>query len=188
MLRRIIFKIYREARIILYDLLSNQTIDGHLKRIQAVQVMGNGKITANGRVSIGYFPSPHFFSTYGYLEARGQKSKIEIGNNTHINNGFVAIAENSSIIIGQNCLIGTSVEIYDSDFHALSAQDRLNSDLHESKPVKIGNNVFIGSNAKILKGVTIGDNAVVANSALVTKNIPNNCVAYGIPAKVVHKI
>lgn len=185
MLRKLFFRLYRKFRVIMFQMLSNQKPQGLLERVQAVQMMGAGKIRALGRVSVGYFPSPHFFSTYGYLEARAKESSIEIGNNTKINNGFVAIAEKSSITIGENCLIGTHVEIYDSDFHSLSARERLNGDPHESKPVLIGNNVFIGSNVRILKGVKIGHGAVVANSSLVTKDIPENCLASGVPATVI---
>lgn len=158
---------------------------GPLVKVQAVQIMGAGRITAIGPVSIGYFPSPHFFSTYGYLEARGKDARIEIGSNTKINNGFVAVAEKSTISIGENCLIGTHVEIFDSDFHVLSAEGRRNGDVHEASPVRIGHNVFIGSNVRILKGVTIGDGAVIANSSVVTSDVPENCLASGCPAKVV---
>lgn len=188
MLKRAVFRLYRKARVILFQLLSNQTAVGPLDKVQAVQVMGAGRITALGPVSIGYFPSPHFFSTYGYLEARGKDARIEIGRNTKINNGFVAIAEKSSITIGQNCLIGTRVEIYDSDFHALSAEARRNGDRHEASPVRIGDNVFIGSNVRILKGVTIGDGCVIANSSLVTRDLPANSLASGIPATVIRNL
>lgn len=188
MLKKTAFQLYRKARIILFQLLSNLTPEGPLQRVQAVQAIGEGRITALGHVSIGYFPSPHFFSTYSYLEARGKDSRIVIGNNTKINNGFVAIAEKSSITIGENCLIGTQVEIYDSDFHALSVESRKNGDPHEAIPVQIGNNVFIGSNVRILKGVTIGDGCVIANASLVTKDIPSNCIASGIPATVVRHL
>ncbi len=187
MLKRALFRLYRKARVTLFQLLSNQTAVGPLEKVQAVQVMGAGRITALGPVSIGYFPSPHFFSTYGYLEARGKDARIEIGRNTKINNGFVAIAEKSSITIGENCLIGTRVEIYDSDFHATNPYDRIDGDRHTCKPVKIGSNVFIGSNARILKGVTVGDGAVIANNSLVTSHVPENSVALGIPAKVVKR-
>lgn len=185
MLKRAVFRLYRKARVILFQLLSNQIPVGPLEKVQPVQVMGAGRVTALGPVSIGYFPSPHFFSTYGYLEARGKEARIEIGRNTKINNGFVAIAEKSSITIGQNCLIGTRVEIYDSDFHALSAEARRNGDRHEASPVRIGDNVFIGSNVRILKGVTIGDGCVIANNSLVVKDLPKNCLAAGTPALII---
>lgn len=55
-------------------------------------------------------------------------------------------------------------------------------------PIKVGNNVFIGMDAKILPGVTIGDNVVIGAGAIVTKDIPSNCVAAGIPAKPIKTI
>lgn len=188
MIKSTIFRIYSKARVVLFKILSNQTSVGNLERVQAVQLMGAGRITAFGKVSVGYFPSPYFFSTYGYLEARGKDSRIEIGDGTKINNGFVAVAEKSSITIGENCLIGTHVEIFDSDFHVLSAEGRRNGGTHESSPVSIGNNVFIGSNVRVLKGVTIGDGAVIANSSVVARDVPENCIASGIPAKVVRDL
>lgn len=57
-----------------------------------------------------------------------------------------------------------------------------------SAPVVIGNNVWIGSNATILPGVTIGDNAVVAAGAVVTKDVPVNTVVAGVPAKIMKRI
>lgn len=187
-LKRVFFSLYRRARIMMFQLLSNQTPVGPLNKVQAVQVMGEGTITALGPVSLGYFPSPHFFSTYGYLEAREKDARIEIGSNTKINNGFVAIAEKSLIKIGENCLIGTRVEIYDSDFHALSAEARRNGEKHEGREVRIGDYVFIGSNVRIFKGVSIGYGCVIANSSVVTSDLPANSFAGGIPAKVIRII
>jgi acetyltransferase-like isoleucine patch superfamily enzyme len=185
---RIIFFLLSRMRICLYSLLSNQKVEGAINFVQACQVIGHGKIIVDENVKIGYFPSPHFFSTYSYLESRSRNSLIKIGENTHINNGFVAIAEKSSIEIGKNCLIGTHVEIYDSDFHSIRALDRMSGVDHSYKKVFIGNNVFIGSNVRILKGVTIGDGAVIANGAVVTRDIPSNFLAAGIPAKVIRKL
>jgi maltose O-acetyltransferase len=56
------------------------------------------------------------------------------------------------------------------------------------KPVSIGNNVWIGSRVMILKGASIGDNSVIAAMSVVTSAIPANCVAAGVPAKVIRKI
>jgi maltose O-acetyltransferase len=149
-----------------------------------MQVVGKGRIIFAENVRVGFFPSPYFFSSYAYLEARSPSSIIRIGRNTHINNGFVAIAEQSSIVIGDDCLIGTKVEIFDSDFHPLSAVDRKIGVRNVAQEVNIGNEVFIGSNVKILKGVTIGSGSVIANGSIVTSNIPSKVVAAGIPAAV----
>ena len=56
------------------------------------------------------------------------------------------------------------------------------------KPIKIGKNVWIGSNAAVLPGVTIGDNAVIGAGAVVTKDVPANRIAAGVPAKVIKRI
>lgn len=188
MLKRVVFRLYCKARILLFMLLSNNLPLGKLHRIQAVQIVGAGRVMGLGNVFIGYFPSPHFFSSYCYLEARAKDSRIEIGNNTRINNGFVAIAEKSSITIGENCLIGARVEIYDSDFHALSAESRRSGIEHTASSVRIGSNVFIGSNVRILKGVTIGDGCTVGNGSLVINDLPANSLSAGIPAKVIRML
>ena len=83
--------------------------------------------------------------------------------------------------------VGTNVEIIDSDFHNLDPNLR-NSGNHKCKPVKIGRNVFVGSNVKILKGVTIGENSVIANGSVVVKDIPANVIVAGNPASVIKEI
>jgi acetyltransferase-like isoleucine patch superfamily enzyme len=80
------------------------------------------------------------------------------------------------------------VIILDSDFHGLGAQDRNNSAAVRRSGVFIGDNVFIGANVVILKGVEIGQNAVVAAGSIVTKAIPANVIAAGNPAHVVRAL
>ena len=94
------------------------------------------------------------------------------------------IAEHASISIGKNCLIGTNVEIIDSDFHGIRVEERGMSKPEWAKPVSVGNNVFLGSNVKICKGVSIGDGSVIANGAVVTKDVPSNVTAGGNPVKL----
>lgn len=180
--------IYSKLRILIYYYFSTNKFKGNFKKIQPIQFVGDGKILIDKNSTIGYFPSPYFFSTYAYIEARSKDAEIEIKSNTVINNGFVAIAEKSIISIGKNCLIGTNVEIYDSDFHALSSNDRKSKKSHVCMPVYINDDVFIGSNVVILKGVTIGKGSVIGNSSLVTSDIPPNSIASGVPAQVVRKL
>ena len=105
---------------------------------------------------------------------------IRIGGKTYINNNCVLISEGPGIEIGRNCFIGPEVCIFDSDFHGL---------LERGKPlkeaVKVGDNVFVGARAIILKGVRVGDNSTVAAGAVVAKEVPANAVVAGNPAKVV---
>lgn len=187
-MRRLIFFLIKKIRILIYKLLSNcKKFEGKPALNQPLLALGNGKIEFKGKASIGYFPSPYFFSTYAHIEARKENTEVIIGDNTIINNNFCLIAESDGISIGNNCLIGTNVQIYYSDFHDLNPKTRFGGVANKS-PIKIGNNVFIGSNVTILKGVTIGDNSVIGNGSVVAKSIPDNVVAAGVPAEVIKKL
>ncbi len=107
---------------------------------------------------------------------------IEIGDNTRINGASIHATE--KISIGKNCLIAANVTIIDSDGHGLSPVQR-NLINPVSQPVIIEDNVWIGINSIILKGVKIGRNSVIGAGSIVTKNVPSNCVAAGNPACVV---
>lgn len=85
-------------------------------------------------------------------------------------------------------LVGTGVEIFDSDFHGLDVKDRGLSNAEWAKPVVIEDEVFLGSNVRVLKGVTIGKGSVIANSSVVVKSIPPGVLAGGNPAKVIRAI
>lgn len=186
-LSRYLLLLYAKSRICYYRLLSDHNIQEGIL-VQPALAIGAGTINIEDGVKIGYWPSPHFLSTVCHIEVRYQSSIISIGRRTHINNGFVAVAEKCTIKIGQNCLIGTRCEIYDSDFHPVNVEDRIAGNPHSCHDIMIGDNVFIGSNVRILKGVTIGSGSVIANSAVVTKDIPADCVAAGVPARVIRQL
>lgn len=107
--------------------------------------------------------------------------KVKFGNKTSPGSGpNQYIQGENGIEIGNNVQIGPSVSIISAN-HDLS-----DFDLHLfSKPVKIGNNVWIGCNSVILPGVEIGSNVVIGAGSVVTKNIPSNSIALGSPCKVV---
>ncbi len=183
-IKRIILK----TRKVYYSFLStNKCICVKPSIIQATLFMGKGKVIIGEKVTFGYLSSPNLFDGSIYIEARQKSAIIEFSNNIKINNNFTAICEKSKIKIGTNCLIGHNVEIYDSDFHNIDPTKRLeNSNI--CKEVLIGNNVFIGSNVKILKGVTIGDNSIIALGSIVTKSFPANVIIGGNPAKILRSI
>lgn len=149
-------------------------------------IAGKGQIIFSENVVLGYNQSPYFYNGYIYLEARNQQAKIRFGNNIFTNNNLVIIAENGEISIGNNMLIGTNVEIINSDFHHVQPHKR-NSGEHKSKDIFIEDNVFIGSNVKIMKGVRVGLNSIISNGSVVFKNIPDNTIVRGNPA-VIHKV
>lgn len=109
---------------------------------------------------------------------------INIGENCAIN-AFVHIWANENVTIGNNSLIASHVQICTSthDYNHHPYRDK-----RIDSPIKIGNNVWIGSGAIILPGISIGNNSVIGAGSLVTKNIPENCIAYGVPARVAKKL
>jgi len=116
------------------------------------------------------------------LQPRKKNSLIKIGNGCTIVNGTEIIAV-KKIIIGDNCSIGARCIILDSDFHGIKINNR--SKQGKTNPVKIGNNVWIGINVIILKGVNIGDNAVIGAGSVVAKDVPSGSIAVGNPIKII---
>lgn len=176
----------QKNRSIYYSLLSNIKIKAN--KYQPVLANGKGTIKIGTNVNFGVKESPYYYSGYSYLEARRECSYIEIGDNCWINNNATIISDGKRIIIENNCLIGTCVEIIDSNFHDLDPEKRFGGKKINKKNVLIRENVFIGNNVTILKGVTIGKNSVIGNSSVVTKDIPENVVAAGNPAIVIREL
>lgn len=112
--------------------------------------------------------------------------KIRIGNHCGLSNTTIFASE--SITIGDNVLIGGGTKIYDTDFHWLDFNRRLNEEGGEKKPVVIKNGVFIGAHTIILKGVTIGECSILGAGSVVTKSIPEYEVWAGNPARFIRKI
>src|SRR3954470_20135741 len=129
--------------------------------------------------------------------AIGVNGQCTVGDFTLLNGALIMAEER--IDIGSHCLISWNVGIADSDFHPLEPAQRVIdaqalAPFFKDRPprpklatarVKIGDNVWIGMNAVILKGVTIGENSVVAAGAVVTKSVAPNVVVAGNPAVVV---
>lgn len=108
-------------------------------------------------------------------------ARLEIGDNTYINESLIQCA--STMKIGRDCAIAGDVLIQDTDFHPIL--DENGNEKPTTKPITIGNHVWICANAFILKGVNIGDGAIVAAGAVVTKDVPPRCLVGGNPAKVI---
>lgn len=108
--------------------------------------------------------------------------QLQIGHGTSINGLGTKILCKSAVTIGGGCSISWDVQILDNDFHAMTVGGVAQP---STAPVVIGDHVWIGTRAIILKGVTVGDGAVIAAGAVVTRNVPAGSVAAGLPAKVV---
>jgi maltose O-acetyltransferase len=136
-----------------------------------------------GEVGDGVWIEAPFYCDYG--------ENIRIGRNSFFNFNCLLLDDNL-ISIGKNALIGPYVQIYTAS-HPLSAKDRIIKDPEEryltlTKPVSIGDNVWIGGNTLIMPGVTIGSNVTIGAGSIVTKDIPDNSLALGNPCRVVREI
>ncbi|MGH2907183.1 MAG: acyltransferase [Solirubrobacterales bacterium] len=143
----------------------------------------------------------------------GKKVKIEIGPLAHLyldrwswvgsgtklraHGGFIRIGSKSvlgeeitfstyeEISIGRECVIADRAMFIDFDHKIEDVEQAIRKQGVYSKPVRVGNNVWIGYGACILRGVTIGDGAVIGTNAVVTKDVPPNAIVGGVPAKII---
>jgi maltose O-acetyltransferase len=130
-----------------------------------------------GSTGENLYIEPAFRCDYGY--------NIHVGENFFANFDCVFL-DVCEIRIGDNCFIAPGVHIYTAT-HPLNAAERI-SGAEYGVPVTIGDNVWIGGRAVINPGVTIGNNVVVASGAVVTKDVPDNVVVGGNPARVLKEI
>ena len=118
---------------------------------------------------------PPFYTDFG--------KNIHIGSRVFIN-ACCHFQDHGGITIGDDCQIGHNV-VFATLNHGLAPEDRKTT---YPAPITLGRNVWIGSNATILQGVTIGDNAVVAAGAVVTQDVPPDTIVGGVPAKPIKRI
>ncbi len=156
------------------------------------------KICNKGSLKLGcrwgkltrFKPSDMKIANHATLEVNGHFSiytgfSIQLNTNAtlKLGSGFINEGLNlhcwEKMTFGEDVGIGKNVTLMDSDQHKINPLKKI------SAPIVIGNHVWIGTNATILKGVTIGDGAVVAACALVNKDVPPNTLVAGVPAKVV---
>ena len=117
--------------------------------------------------------------------------QIDYGPNITIGDHFYAnfdtiLLDVNEIVIGNNVMFGPRVGLYTAG-HPVSFQER-NSGLEYGKKIVIGDNCWLGGNVVVNPGVTIGSGTVVASGAVVTKDLPANVIAGGVPCKVIRKI
>ena len=120
---------------------------------------------------------PPFYCDYGY--------NITVGESFYANFDCIILDVNK-VNIGNNVFFGPRVCIYTAG-HPIDADVR-NTLLEYGKPIKIGNNVWIGGNTIINPGITVGNNVVIGSGSIITKDIPENVIAVGNPCKVLRLI
>lgn len=146
-------------------------------------ITGEGRILLGSRVRLSGKSSIGFNSRFGIPE-------FSVGDNTFIGHAC-SFALARSITIGSDCLLASSVHVADNDGHPLDPDRRrrgLPVSPDDVKPVVIEDNVWIGTGAHIMKGVTIGAGSVVGAASVVTKDVPPFAVVAGCPARVLKQL
>ena len=148
------------------------------------------------------FDYPRKYLSYLTLKARSQEvgkgiivndnctiihtARLKLGNNVSFGRRCFVSAK-GGLTVGNNVLFGFDCVVLTEE-HKYGKGLTIWTSGFSTAPVNIGNNVLVGTKAIIMPGVTIGDNVVIGANSVVTKSIPSNCVAVGIPAKVIKKI
>ncbi len=146
-----------------------------------VRVYGRPRIHNQGEIVIG--DRLLLFSHTVTSEMAAQPGgRIEIGSRVFINYG-ASISAHQLVRIGDGCQIGSYANFMDNDYHQV--EDRSKPGL--SAPIILERNVWLGVRVVVLKGVTIGENSVVGAGSVVTRDIPANCLAAGMPARVIRQ-
>ncbi|MBH0228668.1 sugar O-acetyltransferase [Halobacillus yeomjeoni] len=157
------------ARQIMFSLNQTKDAEEHYRN----QLLGDLLGTIEGDCKI----EPPFYCDYG--------TNIHLGEEFYANFNCVFL-DVCPIHIGKRVLIGPSVQIYTAT-HPVEREIR-NNGLEYGKPVKIGDDVWIGGSAVINPGVTIGDQAIIGAGAVVTKDVPPKVVVAGNPARVIREL
>lgn len=118
---------------------------------------------------------PPFYTDFG--------KNITIGRHVFIN-ACCHFQDHGGVTLGDGCQIGHNV-VFATLNHGIAPEDRVHT---YPAPIVLGKNVWVGSNATILQGVTVGDNAIIAAGAVVTKDVPADTIVGGVPAKVIRRI
>lgn len=150
---------------------------------------GRGRLIIENNVTINSSKKSNFLGGQDYTTIYVKRGKtMTIGANVGISNSTIIC--DKKINIEDNVFIGADVKIYDTDFHSLDYNKRINieSDIPVSKPVTIKKGSFIGAHSIILKGVTIGEHSIIGAGSVVTKSVPDGEIWAGNPAKFIKKV
>jgi acetyltransferase-like isoleucine patch superfamily enzyme len=174
-----IFKIttslFLHMKLKLFNVKCGKNIRGN-----SVLVKNKGNIIIGNNVYLQSYPEGEPYKTC--LQAHLPDAIIKIGNHCILNGTIIHCR--TTVTIGNFCMFGPVTKIVDNDSHRVSTDIYERRKAPDSAPIALGDNVWIGMNSLILKGVTIGDNSIVAAYSVVTKDVPANTLVAGNPAKI----
>lgn len=166
----------------------------HVDYGKKLRIEGRILLQGHGRIEIGNDVT--IYSHYAVNPIGGNKTvfqvmdgaSLKIGN--HVGMSHVVIAVQNSVIIEDDVLLGAECKIFDTDFHSIMYADRMKEpDTQiQTAPVKIKKGAFVGAGCYILKGVTIGQHSVIGAGSVVTKDVPDNEIWGGNPAKKIRSL
>lgn len=168
----------------LWVILRSAIVLRKVRKGPKVRVHGALSVYGGERISIGAGTCFHRGKNESELTAH-EGGSIQIGQKCSINS-LCVINASGSITIGDRCLLGYGVMIFDSALHGEAVEAR--NQRPPAKPVVIDDDVWIGSRAIILAGVKIGAGSIVAAGSLVTKDVPPLTIVAGNPARVVRAV
>jgi acetyltransferase-like isoleucine patch superfamily enzyme len=143
---------------------------------------------SNGTIEVGHLSEIHERVVLSAIsDSASEPARILIGDRTSIWYGTV-ISARHEISIGRECAISWNCTIIDNDMHEIINPEGAPNCVSGKEFVKIGDHVWIGASAIVLKGVTIGENSIVAAGAIVTQDVPAHTLVAGIPAKPIRQI
>lgn len=172
LLRKIIGKLNSSVKLFLYSLEYGKQLK--IKNIFGYRIGNSTKIiieNPNSTITIG----ENMSCRQGAI-IRAAKGEIVIGKNFFMNN-YSSITSMNKIRIGNNCIFGENVKIYDHN-HIFNNRDLITSQGFSVGEVEIGDNVWVGSNCVILKDVKIGNNVVIGAGSVIKNNIPSDTIVY----------
>ena len=111
---------------------------------------------------------------------------LSIGSKTTWMNVFISFHEQGQINIGEDCMFSGDIRMDVSDMHSI-IDIKSGNRINPAKNIHIGSHVWVGQGVFITKGVGIGDNVIIGAKSVVSKNIPSESLAVGVPAKVIRK-
>ena len=161
-----------------------ESVGPGLRMEELPYIIGRGRIVLGAKVRLSGLSSLAFGPpAFG-------RPELVIGDGTFVGHGC-GFSVGRSVRIGRHCLFASFVHVQDMDGHPLDAARRRAGEPTPPEsiaPVVIGDDVWVGTSALILKGVTVGDRAIVAAHAVVTKDVPPDTVVAGNPARVVKEL